>query len=262
MLREERINAIADYVDSVGTASLPELEKMFEISTNTLRRDIAQLTSENRLKKIYGGVTSTRSENYLRVFDERKALASADKAAIGELAVQLIQPNDLIFIDSGTTTASMASVLPTDFPYTVMTNSLLIINAAAALTNIKLMIVGSNFDRRTQSFIDLSDTSIFNRFNISKSFMAATGVSLTQGISNSEYNEFVIKKEVLARSEANYLLIDHEKFDQISLLRYGNLGDLAGIITDSTPPKDYVAYLKEHKISLWTAAGTDNLQPN
>ena len=149
MLRKERIDAMQAYISEVKTASMKELEDKFSIAPSTLRRDLATLIANGTVKKVYGGVTTTpdsTKDNPLTVYSERQLAAPSEKRQIGRAAAQLIEPEDLIFIDSGTTTAEMGEFLPTDFPFTLVTNNLQIINQAAPLANIKLVIIGMNFD--------------------------------------------------------------------------------------------------------------------
>ncbi|WP_461214452.1 DeoR/GlpR family DNA-binding transcription regulator [Lacticaseibacillus sp. GG6-2] len=252
MLKAERINAIAAYVDTMRTATIDELTRKFMISTNTLRRDLDQLVAEGRVKKIYGGVTSVKPNNKLTIFEERNNHAERAKRRIAQMAATLIDPGDMIFIDSGTTTAQMGNFLPTSFPFTLVTNNFPLLAAATPLTNIRLMVIGSTFDRRTQSFIGVDRSTLFARLNVKKAFMAATGISLTQGLSNSEYEEFLIKRDILARATESFLLIDHTKIERVSLLSYGHVQDLSGIVCDAAFPPAYQEFAQEHDIQLFT----------
>lgn len=207
MLRKERIDAMQAYISDVKTASMKELEDKFDIAPSTLRRDLASLIAAGTVKKVYGGVTDNTTTpstkgNALTVYSERQLAAPTEKHQIGRAAAQLIEPEDLIFIDSGTTTAEMGGFLPTDFPFTLVTNNLQIINQAAPLANIKLVIIGMNFDRRTQSFTGIDDMNIFSRFNIGKAFMAATGISLTRGLSIRSTTNISSKPRSLKRRTA------------------------------------------------------------
>ena len=256
MLRKERIDAMQAYISEVKTASMKELEDKFSIAPSTLRRDLATLIANGTVKKVYGGVTTTpdsTKDNPLTVYSERQLAAPSEKRQIGRAAAQLIEPEDLIFIDSGTTTAEMGEFLPTDFPFTLVTNNLQIINQAAPLANIKLVIIGMNFDRRTQSFTGIDNMNIFSRFNIGKAFMAATGISLTRGLSNSECNEYLIKSEIFKKAHRKILLIDQSKFGRVSLLTYGTVQDIDAIVTYGDIAAKYHEFLTENNIQLINA---------
>ncbi len=147
----------------------------------------------------------------------------------------------------------MGAYLPSEFSVTLVTNNLEIINKAAPLGNIKLVIIGMNFDRRTQSFTGIDNMNIFSRFNIGKAFMAATGISITRGLSNSEYNEYLIKSEIFKKAHQKILLIDHTKFDRVSLLTYGTLKDIDAIITYGDIAPKYVDFLAENDVQLINA---------
>lgn len=267
MLRKERIDAMQAYISDVKTASMKELEDKFDIAPSTLRRDLASLIAAGTVKKVYGGVTDNTTTpstkgNALTVYSERQLAAPNEKRQIGRAAAQLIEPEDLIFIDSGTTTAEMGGFLPTDFPFTLVTNNLQIINQAAPLANIKLVIIGMNFDRRTQSFTGIDDMNIFSRFNIGKAFMAATGISLTRGLSNSEYNEYLIKAEIFKKAHRKILLIDQSKFGRVSLLTYGALQDIDAIVTYGNVDAKYRDFLTENNVQLINAKTQQAVSPS
>lgn len=110
-----------------------------------------------------------------------------------------------------------------------------------------------NFDRRTQSFTGIDNMNIFSRFNIGKAFMAATGISLTRGLSNSEYNEYLIKSEIFKKAHRKILLIDQSKFGRVSLLTYGTVQDIDAIVTYGDIAAKYHEFLTENSIQLINA---------
>jgi DeoR family myo-inositol catabolism operon transcriptional repressor len=84
-------------------------------------------------------------------------------------------------------------------------------------------------------------------------FLAATSVSLTKGITNSSTIEIEIKKTMMDVSEQIILLVDHTKFDTVSLVTFAELKDIDILITDSTPPPNYFHYCAEHNVKIIVA---------
>lgn len=247
-MRIMRIQEMEKYIYNKKTVTLNELCSKFEVSKNTIRRDLKYLEKKNIIKKVYGGVTT--NENYLTSFEQRTNYYKTEKEKIGHCASKFIEEGDIIFIDSGTTTNSILSNLNTNINLTLLTNSLDIIISASYFDNINLFIIGNNYKRETKSFIGVNDLSALNNFNIDKAFMSATGVTLDQGLTNSDIIENKIKKTISKKSNSLYLLADKSKFGKYTLLTYAQMEDLDAIITSEPLSDDYISFCQENKIAI------------
>lgn len=247
-MKLKRIQKIERYIYQSGSVSLDELCETFNVSKNTIRRDINYLEENGGLKKVYGGVIANKTS--LIPFENRTVQNQEKKQCIAHVAATIIEENDLVFIDSGTTTRQMLEVMDNNKNFTVLTNSLDIINAVASLNKIQLVIVGHTYKRDTQSFVGIDEDDTINRYNINKAFMSATGVSIKHGLTNSDILETEIKKHVAKRSGELYLLADSSKFGKSTLLTYAELTDVKCIITNEHLSTEYVDYCLEHNIKI------------
>ncbi|MET1995674.1 DeoR/GlpR family DNA-binding transcription regulator [Enterococcus faecium] len=249
-MKSRRIDDIELYVKKHDSATIEELTKEFNVSVNTIRRDINELVARgnNNIEKVYGGIRARNDA--LLSFDSRHSSNYQEKLKIAQKAADLIQNDDVIFIDSGTTTAPIMKYLDRDIRCTIITNNLDIIDQMDSFSNIKLFLVGSLFRKKTRSFIAIDDEVILDRFNINKAFLAATGLSLKNGITNSDQGEYWIKKNVVNVSEKNILLVDSTKFGRSALLTYAKLDQIDIIVTDEEPSEKYADYFKAHDIEV------------
>lgn len=245
-MKSKRIDEIDKYVKKNNFVSIEELSEVFKISINTVRRDINQLVERGTIEKVYGGVKAIKDD--IASFSLRSENLLEEKTKIAKLAASFINEDDVIFIDSGTTTIGILDHLPTDLKCTIISNSLDIIEKASRLPNTKIFVVGSIFRRQTRSFVNLSQEQTFTHLNINKAFMAATGVSLKSGITNSSQEEYWIKKEVIENTEQKFLLIDHSKFDKAALLTYSSFSNIDIVITDQAPEKKYQDFFNQEQI--------------
>ncbi|MNO15745.1 Glucitol operon repressor [compost metagenome] len=250
-MRERRLQDIEDYIHSLGTTSLDELCEHFNVSKNTIRRDINTLLEKGTVQKVYGGVTSL-SHNLIP-FENRDITNKNDKRAIAKRAAQFVEGNELIFIDSGTTTQNMLDYLPRMNKLTILTNSLDIINAAANIDNISLLVIGNIYKRDTRSFVGNDNLHILDKYNINKAFMAATGASIASGLTNSDVLEYEIKKKVVEKAQRVYLLADASKFGRATLLTYSPLNEVDGIVTSQGFPEEYAQYCEENNVAVYVA---------
>ncbi|MCI1856931.1 MAG: DeoR/GlpR family DNA-binding transcription regulator [Sporolactobacillus sp.] len=251
-MKTKRLQDIENYVISHEIASLDELCQKFHVSKNTIRRDINTILKRGTIKKVYGGVTV--ADPGLIPFSERDTSNQIEKIAISKCAAQFIEENDIVFIDSGTTTRHIVDFIPATISATLVTNNLDIINSAAPLNNLRVIIVGDVYKRETNSFISLDNQNIFDKFNIDKAFMATTGLSLSHGVTNSDFLEFPIKKEIVSKANKLFVLADHSKFDHYTLLTYLNFDRVDALITDKPLKNEYATYCKEHKIKVYQTA--------
>ena len=249
-MKTHRIKNVEDYILKNESVSLDKLCDVFKVSKNTIRRDIKELLEKGKIKKIYGGVTINQKK--LVPFEERNIKNHAEKKAAAETAAAYINDGDIIFIDSGTTTMWLIDYLKNK-NITILTNNLSAIVSALPYPNLNIISLGGTLKRKTNSFVGNSTSLVLKDYNISKAFMAATGISIARGATNSSIEEYELKKLIVEKSDEIFLLVDSSKFDIISLMTYSPLENLDYIITNKTPSKKYTDFFKKNKISLLIA---------
>lgn len=249
-MKHKRIHEIEDFIIKNDTVTLIELTEKFNVSMNTIRRDINYLEKSGAIKKVYGGVTSTSGKE-LTSFDFRLNKNQTQKEEIGKLASKFINENDLIFIDSGTTTNTILKNVDPNLNFTLLTNNLDVIITASNNPNIELVVIGHHYQHKTRSFLKMSTTSdISENYNISKAFMAVTGVSRKNGLTNSDFHEHEIKKMISDRATELYVLADSSKFESSTLLTYAPLNRVDKIITDSKLNSEIIDYCISNNIEI------------
>ena len=247
MIKTERIEQIQDYIFQQQTVSLDELVEVFEVSKNTIRRDIQQLVERGKIKKVYGGVAVNHAT--LKSFNERQTKNQVEKISIAKAAADFIQDGDIIYVDSGTTTLEMVEFIK-DKQVTIITNNLDFIFNSFPYENLNVISTGGVFDRKTKSFVSLKNMDLLKSYNINKAFMASTGITLENGVTHSSPHESEIKQAVVQKSAEIYLLIDHFKFGRYALMTYCDLENVDCIITNKPPGEEYQQFTKKHGIQL------------
>jgi DeoR family myo-inositol catabolism operon transcriptional repressor len=242
---------LEDYIMTHKTVSLDKLCEVFNVSKNTIRRDLNELTQKRVIKKVYGGV-SVNEESSLVPFDERNIKNINLKSTIGQLSSNFINDGDIIFLDSGTTTLAVVEHLRNKQNVTILTNNLEIILKSLNLPNLNIIALPGNLVRETNSFVGIDTLSILKKYNINKSFMASTGISIQSGITNSYPLESEVKRLAMEKGLQVFLLVDSSKFDSSSLITYGQLKDIDYLITDTSPSKKYIDFCEENSIDLIT----------
>ncbi|NMM64165.1 DeoR/GlpR transcriptional regulator [Clostridium sp. P21] len=247
-MKTKRINQIEEYVLNNNIVTLDNLTDIFNVSKNTIRRDIQELVERGRIKKVYGGVAVNSYS--LVPFDERQIKNSYPKNLIAKTACDFINDGDIVFVDSGTTTLNMADFLKDKNNLTIITNNLNFITNCIKYDNLNIISTGGTLVRKTNSFAGIDSLNLLKKYNINKAFMATTGISLTNGITNCSPLEGEIKKTAVKKSSKVFVLADYSKFNVCSLVTYCNLSDIDYLITDKIPPDEYVEFIEKNSVNL------------
>ena len=232
------------YIIQKESVTMEDLQSHFDTSMNTVRRDVALLIKKGIAEKVYGGVCARKAEQ-LTPFDIRTIKHQEAKILIGRKAAEFVEDGDTIFLDSGTTTLHVVQNLSQRQNITIITHSLQATMAALPYPNLTIISLPGQLHRKTSSFTGVETVRFLKAYNIKTAFMAATGLSLTGGITNSSPLEYELKVTAMERSAKSYLLLDSHKFGETALMTYAQLGGFEGVITEESPSEDYINALRE-----------------
>jgi len=251
-MKQQRIDEMENYILRNRTASIDDLCGHFEVSVNTVRRDIAVLEQRGSIKKIYGGVTAVPREEIIGLmpYAERNIKNSEIKLSLARAAADFVKDNDVIYIDTGSTTVGIIDFLTDKKNVTVITNSVSVIIKALNCENIRLIALPGILDRKVAALTGPQAVESLKSYNINKAFMSCTAFSVRGGVMNSSPEEYTIKQTALSHSMELYLLADGGKFGRHSLMTYASVGDFDYILTDMKPNTKFAKYLSEHRTRL------------
>ncbi|MDO4478414.1 MAG: DeoR/GlpR family DNA-binding transcription regulator [Lachnospiraceae bacterium] len=231
MLTHERREQILGLLNKNGTVSVTELAIMFETSESTIRRDLAALSDLGKLNKVYGGATAL-SEEFGKTEDrmEAKTLKNVDeKMKIAQYAVSLINDDDSVFIDAGSTTYLMTTIID-NCRASFVTNGIAHAKELAA-RGCRVFVLGGELKESTGAIKGLMASENLQSYNFSKAFIGANGVSVKQGFTTPDPDEAMLKAAAIKRSFVSYVLCDRTKFNKVFAVSFGKL-DAAAIVTD------------------------------
>ena len=243
-MKTKRLTEMEAYILRHGSATMEELRAAFDVSMNTVRRDVAELLKTGGVQKVYGGVRSTTQSLVQAAYPK----PGGTKRAICFEAAKLVKDGDIVFIDSGTTTVQIIEAIK-DMRVTVITNNIQVMTKALEYENIRVIMLPGEVHRKTLSITGEDSAEYLSHMNTNIAFMAATGASFT-GVANSSPLEYSIKKAAVAHAERAVLLVAGSKFGTTSLLIYAGLDKFQTVITDSRIPSAYRQRLKDMHIDL------------
>ncbi|MGJ9384787.1 DeoR/GlpR family DNA-binding transcription regulator [Salipaludibacillus sp. CF4.18] len=247
MLKTQRIEEMRKYVEKHHVVSLEQLAEVFQVSLNTVRRDTNSLVTTGKMKKVHGGISLVNSQpvNY----QVRQVINEKSKKVIAQKAASLVENGDIIYVDTGTTTVYLAEYLQ-EKEVTVITNNLDFIVQSQLYPNLRIISTGGLLDSTLNAFVHLQNMDVLRSYNITKAFVASTGISIENGITHASPLEYEVKKYIVSKSKETYLLADYSKFGKQALITFSQLDELDFIITDQTPANTYLDFISQHKVEL------------
>ena len=250
-MKINRIEQIHELLKKQHSISINDLCDTFGVSKNTIRRDVAELENTGIIRKVYGGIVLKEEESGTpEPFAYREGRNVKAKKQVAQLAAEQVQDGDVIYIDSGTTTMHMIPYLSKRRYLTIVTASVHVINAADGFTGLNIIATGGTLYMPSKAFVGPSVLSALQSYNLSKVFLASTGISIPHGATNASPLECEIKRSLAQKNAETYLLVDSTKFGKASLMTYCQLSDLDSLITEKEPDKEYTDYFEKHNVRL------------
>ena len=232
MLTEERFAKIVKIVNQEGTVTVLELAQAIGISESTIRRDLNQLDKLGRIRKVHGGATAAvlMSDGHERNMQEKYSRNIEEKRAIAAYAATLVHPNDFVFLDAGSTTEQMAEYLEENTAFYV-TNGITLAQKLAA-RGFKTMLLAGRVKASTDAVIGMEAVASLARYHFTRGFFGTNGITVAEGFTTPDLEEAANKRAAMEHCRQCYVLADHSKFDTLSNITFGKLGQ-AKIITAS-----------------------------
>ena len=250
-MRQMRLNEMHKYIVEKGAVDFNELCEKFKISINTARRDIDTLVSEGNVVKTYGGAAASKN-NELVPYEKRFISNIDDKKKIAMYAAQFVEDGDILFLDSGTTVPLLLDYISDSINISVISASFDVLVRGVGKSNIDLYALSGKLNRSTNSFQEVGTSKLLMNYNITKALMAASGYSVSGGITTSAPWEYQIKKAVFSKDAKMYLMADITKFDKVKMFKYADASDVDCVITSDLPNKKYLDFFSDHNITLIT----------
>lgn len=236
--KTERLNRMIDIIKSRQFVQLKELSTLLGVSEMTIRRDIALLKSNHVIENMNGNifynpahsVTKTDGE-YSLTIELEKHLSQKDD--IGRFAASLIEPDDIIILDTGSTTERIAQHIPDHLPITALFYNINILMGLCRKPNVQMMFSGGHYHSNTQMFECPEGIKFISGVRAQKAFISAAGIHSTLGITCANSYEVPTKRAILSSSLQRILVADSNKFDAVRPAYFCQLSDIEVIVTDS-----------------------------
>jgi DeoR/GlpR family transcriptional regulator of sugar metabolism len=255
MLPAERLERILSYINENAFVTVNELLEKFEVSKPTIMRDLAKLETQQMIYRSHGGASSVQVGTKFEPTHSVKENKEVDKKTkIALMAKQLVNPNETILLDSGSTTLMLAKQLLTMKNLTVITNDLKIAMCLSENEDIDLVVLGGQKRKGVFSLIGSIPENLIVNLCVDKAFLGVDAIDLNKGMTNANLDEMNLKKLMIGISHKTILLVDSTKFNHTAFAKIGDIELVDHIITDDQlTDEKIISELKERKIKLHIA---------
>jgi len=251
MQPEERQQRIGEYLQKVEFASLEDIALQVDASVSTVRRDVTALETTGQIRRTHGGARIVVPKSDEFAFSARDTHQLAEKEAIGRACAELIQPNQSVIIDAGTTVYHVARHLESKSPQ-IITNSLPVANLYASANRIEVVVSGGVIYPRLGVLVGPLAVEAFSKIHVDVAIMSAGGISL-EGITNSHGLLIDIQRAMIHAAQKVIFCFDHTKFGRKSVLPLCELESVDAIVTDSAARLDLIDALRSRAIQVVVA---------
>lgn len=245
----ERQQQILEAAKRSGRVQVEELAQRYEVSVQTIRKDLNDLCDQRLLSRVHGGaVLSSGVENV--GYDARRAIASVEKAAIGRAVADLIPDRASLFVNIGTTTEAVAQALLRHAGLMVITNNINVATAMRPYPEIEVVIAGGVVRRSDGGIVGEAAVDFIRQFRVDFAVIGASAIDSDGSLLDYDYREVRVAQAIISNARHVILASDSTKFERSAPVRIGHLGQIDTFVTDRCPLDSIRAVCNEQSVRL------------
>lgn len=232
LLAQERYSVILELLEMNNVVKVPELCKRFNVSIETVRRDLEFLEQEGKLKRVYGGAVLNNKTSVEPSYTIRTTRNQKEKAMIGKRTAELISNGETLMIDLGTTTLEVARHLKSKKNLTIITNCITIAQELVDVPTFRVILPGGILRPNELALSGFISEQFMNEFNVDKTIIGVGGITIDNGISDYHLEETRVRKTMIDKGKQIIAVADHSKFGIKALVNVCSLDKIDVIVTN------------------------------
>lgn len=250
--RQEELLAI---VKREGYASVDALASRFDVTPQTIRRDIGQLAGLKLLRRYHGGAGLPSSVENV-AYNARQVLLHDEKQRIARLVAEHIPDQASLFINIGTTTEEVAKALRGHRGLRIITNNLNVAAAMCADPECEVIVTGGVVRSRDRGVTGEATLDFIRQFKVDFGIIGISSIEADGTLRDFDYREVRVAEAIIAQSRRVFLVADHSKFGRPALVRLGHLSQIDALFTDQPVPAEMAAVFADTKTAVHVATGS------
>ena len=249
-LQHDRQHAIYMLALSQGSVDVADLARRYEVSTETIRRDLSDMQERNLLRRVHGGAVPVERINHEPMLAARDVVNAEEKLRIATKAVEEVPERGSVIIDSGSTTQRLAEVFPVQREVHVVTNSLMTALTLSRRGLRKLTVLGGAVRTNTLAMVDDTTRAELEHMAIDLLFISCDGLSFQHGLTTPYREEHTIKRAMIERARRVVAMVDHSKFGNVQMFSFAAFDEIDVLVTGMNAAPDAAAALSNHGITV------------
>lgn len=252
MLALERQKRIIELIEKEESVKVVALSKLFEVTEETIRRDLEKIEKMGILKRTYGGAVIIDSGQIKEIedtpFKMRLKENITGKQKIALAIADMLGEGEVIMLDPSTTCLEIAKNIKKGKRLTVITNSISILSELSSHEELNILSTGGTLRKRSLSLIGPTAKENIKSYYADKAIISCKGASMDRGVMDTNELEIEIKKAMIGCAKEIVLAIDSTKIEKNSMHKLMELKNIDYIVVDQELPSLWQAYCKENNI--------------
>lgn len=248
MLTSQRKQLIVEKLEAEGQVQSKALSILFDVSEDTIRRDLRELAAEGRLQRVHGGALPSSSA--IAPFAERQFVKMDAKKKVAQKGAQLISSGQVVIVDGGTTTAELITFLPPDLHITVVTHSPSIALGLVNHPSVEVILIGGRLYKHSIVAVGTGAIEGIGNIHADLFFMGVTGIHPDAGLTTGDFEEACIKRAFSGRAAETIVLASPEKINTASSFVIGDVCLANTIVVDESTDEDWIRAVSEKGVSI------------
>ncbi|MBR6681002.1 MAG: DeoR/GlpR transcriptional regulator [Clostridia bacterium] len=250
MNSEQRKQKILDLLKENDSVRVTNLSRMFGVSEVTVRTYLEDMEKKGLLSRVHGGAVSSYKPYYSMNLNQRLETNQTAKVAIAERVAELIQPNDTVMLNSGTTTLLVFRKFPANYSLNIVTNSISIALEASGNPNYNVILVGGSVNTKYQFTYGNDAICQIKKYHADKLVLSVDGISAEHGFTTYYDKEATVDVAMMEQSECRIIAADHSKFGHSAFAKIKDLQAVDYIVTNAQLSSNLAEKLNENGVTV------------
>ena len=253
MLANRRHEIIMNILRAEGAVTVSHLVEAFDVSLETVRRDLLLLEKEGVLRRVHGGAVSLGEMMPYKPPQSRQQDFNREKEQLCQNAAELVCEGDYIAIGTGTTPVHFAQTLKKRFrKLTVVTYSFSVFEVLSDMPDYELILLGGQYMHQEQSFSGQLTLDALKQLRVMKSFVFPSAISMEHGIFGFEQTLYPLQRQLLDCCDQAYILADSSKFERKALYKVADMRKEFIYVTDPQLPEELAQIYRDNGLQVIT----------
>lgn len=250
MTTEQRKQKILDMLKEKDSVRVSNLSRILGVSEVTIRSYLEDMEKKGLLSRVHGGAVSSYKPYYSMNLNQRLETNKESKVAIAERVVELIQPNDTVMLNAGTTTLLVFRKLPQNYNLSIVTNSISIALEAAGNPNFNVILVGGSVNSKYQFSYGSDAIEQIKKYHADKLILSVDGISAEHGFTTYYDKEVSIDVAMIEQSNCRIIAADHSKFGHSAFVKISDAAVADYIVTNDQLSRELTEELNKQGVTI------------